>query len=378
MDKAPIHMTDETLTQFWTKAERYITRGKPVELRMDMTVCEMHQLWDDLWARGNCIAGALNRYADKLRQRAQTLPRNDKIRLNKRAEFYAARAKAVSGIAECRFGEAQEDLASVLVLDDDQRETFFNDIGHRPGIEHTWQMTLQQVADHVAATVEAEAPAVAEVSEERSGAAGALAPGGSPVDASRLDCGLWLPQGDIYAAYSAGAENGKGIRRVKTFKHDGKLWTNMGGCHGPYRVEANCHPLIPEAEYNGPTGKVPYSHEGELCQYRGVQYRLGSQHTFISKDRSLEQWQRLLRTQYEKGGHFTSNKTYHEILNDFAEKKYWDRNRKEYVHGSTIAPNYFKAIELELARPDFSKWITAGETLAPAGTAVEQLALAFV
>jgi hypothetical protein len=379
MDQTPLCLNEEPPTQFWNRVENYITQGKPVEFRMGMTVCELHQLWDDLWGRGNRIADALNRYAEKLRQRAQTLPRNDKIRLNKRADLHATRAHAVAAIAESLYSEAQEKLANDLsigrvetTLDDDQREAFFDDIGQRPGIEQTWKLTLQQVADHIRGTTEA------------SDAAGAIASGNAPVyvDASRLDCGMWLPQGDINAAMSLQAEPHKGqARRVKVFRHDNSLWTVLGLCHSQFRNSADAYQLIPEADYNGPTEKISYRYEGELCVYKDVTYRLGPKHEFIAKDRPVAQWQKFLRHLYDRGGHFTSGKTYHEMLQDRVDNQWWDRDKRDYVHGLAVAPNYFQAVELELTQPDFTKWPAepAGANISEPETlqTMEQLALAF-
>lgn len=174
------------------------------------------------------------------------------------------------------------------------------------------------------------------------------------VDWRRLESGVFENEGDICAAYSAETlAMPKGVPRVKVFSHDGTLWTTGGGggsCLKPARWD--CHQLIPASEYTGTTDKVPYSYQGMLVQNKAAQYRLGPQVTFLARERTIEEWLEYLRIMYRDGGAFTSNRTYHQMLRDFAAETVWNCDASEF---EPIKGNIVEAIRLELERPDFTK-----------------------
>jgi hypothetical protein len=132
------------------------------------------------------------------------------------------------------------------------------------------------------------------------------------VEPSRLAMGIWgEPEGDIQAAYSADT-----IPKIKTFAHEGHLFTNCGG-----RCEEamNCYPLIPEALYQGP-GPAKYTYEGMNAVHRGQNVRLGPCVKFVVRERTQAEWAHLLRRKYAHGGMFAAGKSYAEMLGDFLEK----------------------------------------------------------
>src|ERR1700677_821943 len=126
----------------------------------------------------------------------------------------------------------------------------------------------------------------------------------------RFSSGLWrVPEGDISAAYCA-----ETFPKVRTFTHEGRLFTNCGGCSkGPIHFENNCHRLIPKDEYQGPEPR-PYTYEGREAAYKGQIFRLGPKIVFATCDPTVEEWRRLLRVLYADGGMFASNCTYPEFL----------------------------------------------------------------
>ena len=154
------------------------------------------------------------------------------------------------------------------------------------------------------------------------------------VDPSRLAMGIrGETAGDIQAAYCADT-----FPKIRTFVHDGHLFTNCGG-----RVEQamDCYPLIPEAVYQGPEPKE-FTYEGRAVVYRGQHFKLGAQVTFRVRERSLEEWTNLLRREYGHGGQFAAGKAYGEVLLDFMEF-------------SGTSDGQRLAIQSELARADLEK-----------------------
>ena len=85
---------------------------------------------------------------------------------------------------------------------------------------------------------------------------------------SRLDSGVFSGhEGDIAAAYSAPALSeceGGGIR---TFHHDGKLWTTGGRFGSFFHEAADAYELIPIHRYTGPDS-APYSYEGKTVTWK--------------------------------------------------------------------------------------------------------------
>lgn len=131
-------------------------------------------------------------------------------------------------------------------------------------------------------------------------------------DWRRFTCGLWrMPEGDIDAAYCADI-----FPKLKVFTHEGRLYTN-GGCHFSHFVKAsaNCYPLIPAEEYNGPT-QVPYSYEGKEGRWKGKTYRLGPKVVFEANDPSVSEWIQLYRVLFAEGGMFASGITYARFLKE--------------------------------------------------------------
>ena len=130
------------------------------------------------------------------------------------------------------------------------------------------------------------------------------------VEPLRLETSLWgYPEGDIQAAYCADT-----FPNIKTFRHQGQTFTNMGG-DGFY---AHCYPLlsITDGRMSEP---VPYSREGDTVIFQGQKYKLGPKVKFTIRERTLEEGVDLLRRQYAYGGYFASGKTYREVLLDFRE-----------------------------------------------------------
>lgn len=164
---------------------------------------------------------------------------------------------------------------------------------------------------------------------------------------SRLESDVFeLQKGDIYQTHCCEAMSGdpkKGLPTVQGFRHDNKLWTNGGGCHSPFSCSATCYQLISPEDYHGPD-TVPYSYEGRIVLYQKRPHRLGPKTEFCSIERTVSEYRALLRRMYERGGYFTSGKTYHGLLRDFSKKETGSK------------PNLITAIKLELQTPDFDKY----------------------
>jgi hypothetical protein len=127
----------------------------------------------------------------------------------------------------------------------------------------------------------------------------------------RFSCGLWrVPQGDISAAYSAEC-----FPKVRVFTHEGRLYSNEGGCSRFLEAEADCYALIPLDEYSGPS-EVPYSYEGREATYRGKVFRLGPKTKFVASDPTVEECRRMIRVCYADGGYFASRCTYSVFLTE--------------------------------------------------------------
>jgi hypothetical protein len=166
----------------------------------------------------------------------------------------------------------------------------------------------------------------------------------------RFSDGLWrVPKGDISAAYCADT-----FPKIKVFTHEGCLFTNCG-CHysKSFETVADCHPLIPAAEYHGPEN-VPYSYEGREAAYRGNVFRLGAKVLFVSSDPTLAEWRHSLRVLYADGGYFASNCTYDEFLtNRYAPnsengRAAWDEELTEC--GGRVMPRTQEEMRRLLAR----------------------------
>jgi len=171
---------------------------------------------------------------------------------------------------------------------------------------------------------------------------------------SRLESGVFeLQSGDIYRAHCCEAMSGdpkKGLPTVPVFRHDNKLWTNGGGCHSPYSCSATCYQLISPEDYHGPD-TVPYSYEGRTVLYQKRPHRLGPKTEFCSIERTISEYRGLLRRMYERGGYFTSGKTYHGLLREELERERWDKGAFAKPKGNIVT-----AIKLELKTPNFDKW----------------------
>lgn len=176
------------------------------------------------------------------------------------------------------------------------------------------------------------------------------------VHISRLESDVFeLQNGDIYRAHCCEAMSGdlkKGLPAVPVFRHDNKLWTNGGGCHSPFSCSATCYQLIALEDYSGPDS-VPYSYQGRTVLYQKRPHRLGPKTEFCSIERTVSEYRALLRRMYERGGYFTSGKTYHGLLREFSKRE----------HGSK--PNLVNAIKLELQTPDFDKYKKQKRTHVP-------------
>jgi hypothetical protein len=108
------------------------------------------------------------------------------------------------------------------------------------------------------------------------------------VEPSRLAWGIWgEPEGDINAAYCADT-----LPKIRTFRHEGQLFTNMGGSED----SADCYPLLPAAGGNSAEPR-PYSYEGNEVVFQGKKYRLGHKVKFVARERTLEEGVSLLQRQ---------------------------------------------------------------------------------
>ena len=151
------------------------------------------------------------------------------------------------------------------------------------------------------------------------------------VEPSRLETGIWgNPEGDIQAAYCADT-----FPKIRTFTHDGQLFTNCGGCA---EESMGCYPLIPESDYNGPEPRQ-YTYESKASIYHGQKFRLGPKVKFTVRARSLDEWTNLLCRRYAHGGYFAAGKTYRDVLVQFLERERTPEAERT-------------AIEAELARTD--------------------------
>ncbi len=118
------------------------------------------------------------------------------------------------------------------------------------------------------------------------------------VPAERLQGDLWgLPKGDIAAAYTA--DQSPKIR--KPFTHDGQLWANWGGSEKDY----HCTPLLPLTVNPRPLPR-PYSHTGQLVQWKGVEYVCGEEVDFLAAPRAPGSLLVLARRMFAYGGYFAT------------------------------------------------------------------------
>jgi hypothetical protein len=151
------------------------------------------------------------------------------------------------------------------------------------------------------------------------------------VEPSRLASGIWgEPEGDINAAYCADI-----FPKIRTFVHEGQLFTNCGGWSGH---EVNCYPLIPESVYQGPE-PAQFTYEGRDAVYRGQKVKLGPCVKFAIRDQTPDEWVDLLQRQYAHGGYFAAGKSYSEVLQNFLQRE-------------NLPDGERAAIESELARTD--------------------------
>ncbi len=150
----------------------------------------------------------------------------------------------------------------------------------------------------------------------------------------RLACGLWrVPKGDITAAYSADQ-----LPRVRTFQHDGAIFTCTSLAGRSFQLTARCYPLIAPAEYHGPE-PVKHGYEGSEVLFRKRPHRLGPAVTFVASDPTVNEWRGLLRVLYADGGMFAAGKTYAQLLGEWMEAGHATSNEQE-------------ALRLELAAGD--------------------------
>ena len=153
------------------------------------------------------------------------------------------------------------------------------------------------------------------------------------VEPLRLETSLWgYPEGDIQAAYCADT-----FPNIKTFRHQGQTFTNMGG-DGSY---AHCYPLlsITDGRMSEP---VPYSREGDTVIFQGQKYKLGPKVKFTIRERTLEEGVDLLRRQYAYGGYFASGKTYREVLLNFRERDALRSGRRRRLARNWLGRNFPK------------------------------------
>lgn len=150
----------------------------------------------------------------------------------------------------------------------------------------------------------------------------------------RLACGLWrVPKGDIADAYSADQ-----LPRVRTFQHEGALFTCLSLAGRAFQLSACCHPLIAPSDYRGPE-PAGRSYEGREVQFRKQSHRLGPPVMFAPSDITVDEWRELLRVLYADGGMFAAGKTYAQFLAD----------RTPIAH---TTPNEREALRLEQAASD--------------------------
>lgn len=150
----------------------------------------------------------------------------------------------------------------------------------------------------------------------------------------RLACGLWrVPKGDIAAAYSADQ-----LPQVRTFQHEGAVFTCMSLAGRALQLTARCYPLIAPADYHGPE-PVKNGCEGREVRFRKQPHRLGAPVTFVASDPTVDEWRGLLRVLYADGGYFATGKTYAQLLNKWTE-------------AGQATPNEQEALRMELAAGD--------------------------
>ena len=148
------------------------------------------------------------------------------------------------------------------------------------------------------------------------------------IEPCRLACGLWgYKEGDIRVAYCADT-----FPKIKTFLHEGQLFTNCGGTS----ESMDCYPLISAEYYMGPE-RIPYSYEGSLVTWNHRACRLGPKVAFTIRERTVEEETDLLRRQYAHGGYFAAGKTYRQLLLEFQRR-------------DNVSENLVAAINAELAR----------------------------
>lgn len=189
---------------------------------------------------------------------------------------------------------------------------------------------------------------------------------------SRLASAVFdLCEGDIHAAYSAPALSGDGKKGVSIFHHAGRLWTCGGNDYSPVRSSAHCYQLLLPENYKG-ADSVEYSYEGKTILYKNRSYRLGPRTEFRAADRAVSEWRAYLRRMYERGGHFTTGKTYHELLREDLKRQFWDVDVRAY---RPHAGNMVLALNLELAAPDFDKHKSPPRSF-PSGNQMELLPFA--
>ena len=126
----------------------------------------------------------------------------------------------------------------------------------------------------------------------------------------RFSSGLWrVPEGDISAAYSAEI-----FPKVRVFTHEGRVYTNCGGCFcGAFEAEMDCYRLIPADEYRGPEPRQS-AYEGREAACKGRVFRLGPKVVFVASDPTIEEWRQLIRVLYTDGGMFAFRCTYPDFL----------------------------------------------------------------
>ena len=185
-------------------------------------------------------------------------------------------------------------------------------------------------------------------------------------DWRRFACGLWrLPEGDISAAYCADT-----FPRLKTFVHEGRLYTNCGSLFSTVMHSfVTAYPLIPSDEYDGPE-KVQYSYEGEEGIYKMERWRLGPKVIFESSDPTIEEWVTILRVLYADGGMFARGATYRGFLTERHRPK--SRNEHE-AHAAELA--LCEVVEMPTTQEEMKNFLRG--SIDPAPQIHPQLELTF-
>jgi N12 class adenine-specific DNA methylase len=138
--------------------------AKELVFPWSMKVADLNGLWDDFYAASVAVDELHAPEIKRLREQLAGLKggkgdvQAERKRLTAQVETLEAQGRVIVAESEARFADAQEELSERFkerakqagITDEsdlvDAAEGFMGDISSRPGIEQTWDMTLDQVA----------------------------------------------------------------------------------------------------------------------------------------------------------------------------------------------------------------------------------------